>query len=1534
MLTALSRATPNLRETPGVLYAASGTSDPLGTAQATAGFQQGMFLWRTLNELEDAEQLAAHAKLGDADRALLAQVGYLPPQLKPENRPWWEDAIAGIGRGVELAAGAAINAAPFVLAGVGVAASPVTGGASLALTGVLAGAGAIQATRGVEKMLREDKGPLDPAVANLTTNDITRLYRTTELAFQDIRSEGGSDWNPLSWRPRHFAEAWSRVNDDIPDFTAPPERILTDLGFALAPEHVLMAADRAAGATELEMFQNFGLQETLSAFEDPEFNQAVSALEAEQLSFGRGLARSILGSPHEVSPTGEVETRTMFNIISGVGDGLLWWFSDPTNTLLNSGLKLRAANKMRMLSIRSADDIPRVMQQRGVQRAMDRVASLFAADDTTAAAKLLDEFPTMPPAMVEELAKVKPKTFDEVQDFLEGEAGLLGILQGRYAGYRGVLPHAPYLSKLAPVKTAIKNRTLVGFEKVEGFRPTRRIGGAYRRFTSLVPVAKELDPGDASSVNTIKRIARFSLGKRRSETIVSAWLAADDIAVRQNIYDGLIRDTFHSLGSTDNAFLKAYEDELLAKLTEGIGQQKYAMDGAVDISRMYNAAGEVRGAASVLPHQFGDWTVPDFRKIVDLKRQGALWSRIPGGGHIPQGVINDALSRVWKPIALWRMGFALRNGWDEGLNAIARSGFVRFARAKAASKLVYRTERWAEIQKAYKLKGEEAGIVEALAYRARQARHAAGLPAQKVRKAVAHAMDERLLSASALAMRTHGASLLPETVSSGRDLAGQMASPESLAREIKARDQAGRMHVVRWKKTDKYKGYVPGDELQVGIWYEQLAKRLDEEAVRIAWQHLDDPKRATDAVYDWLASDAGKYARSRGIRSRKLNDGRVVGVDATEEEALRQWADLIVRDSRSLVTGADGTRIEELLTALRSGELPDIEILGKLDEAKRPAMVLGPEMIPVVKAGEKWDNLVSKGFRPLERWIDTISRRPIYISHLADALDEVAPLVREWSARGIKSAQELGERRALALALERTASQVDSAAVRSQFAVMNRTIIPFWHAQEQFIKRWAHVMVHNPDAVRRAQLIMEGAQHSGAVEKDENGDLVFKVPAVMWTFDVLKKFAPLVFGGPLAEGVNFGFSGKLKYLFAGTDSPRGALFPGVSPVVSIPLQILANRIPTLEPLEDVVQGADRPERPVLEQLFPAWGVKAIRALWATEENDGQLFSAKKDAVQYLAAAGHAPSETATADELQVFAEQVERTARIVLFMRAMLGFAGTTPSIEFADNLQPEFAKLIRNHPYEEAMLLYIEKHPDALAWTVSGSEAASIGANIPAGETARTWIESNQGFIGTYGEHAAWLMPAAPEGFNYEAWQLELAHEFRIQRKAFADPGQLNGMWEQIHIRTAQDPYFTQQDRKDAALAATADPSMRAAIRDAWSVWRDQYRVAHPVFARWQDEGQQRAGRRVVAIETIRTMLQDPSAPSTPHVEAMNNVIQGWDAYGQVLGSLGSTDAEDAYRRRVTSAFRTWGAGLMDPVARQMFTSLIAPMLRGDLDG
>ena len=86
--------------------------------------------------------------------------------------------------------------------------------------------------------------------------------------------------------------------------------------------------------------------------------------------------------------------------------------------------------------------------------------------------------------------------------------------------------------------------------------------------------------------------------------------------------------------------------------------------------------------------------------------------------------------------------------------------------------------------------------------------------------------------------------------------------------------------------------------------------------------------------------------------------------------------------------------------------------------------------------------------------------------------------------------KSIQEREHVNLAVERamwmTSEFIDDHSVRSLFQETAGLLLPFWFAEEQFLKRWVRTMETRPDAIRNLQASLHASQNSGLIYTDKN----------------------------------------------------------------------------------------------------------------------------------------------------------------------------------------------------------------------------------------------------------------------------------------------------------------------------------------------------------------------------------------------------------------------------------------------------------------
>jgi hypothetical protein len=490
-------------------------------------------------------------------------------------------------------------------------------------------------------------------------------------------------------------------------------------------------------------------------------------------------------------------------------------------------------------------------------------------------------------------------------------------------------------------------------------------------------------------------------------------------------------------------------------------------------------------------------------------------------------------------------------------------------------------------------------------------------------------------------------------------------------------------------------------------------------------------------------------------------------------------------------------------------------------------------------------------------------------------------------------------------ALGDTIPYIDDHKVRSQFSDEIRNFVPFWWAQEAFFRRWAKTLVHSPEAIVKAQLIMQGARHVGAIYKDEDGNDTFMVPGTNELWSVLNRGAHLVLGdkAPILP-VPLAITGKVRLATPGFDAIG---VPGYGPLVGIPLGFLRERFPELSSIEDGLLGERGSGRSWVEQLLPSFVVKVYKAYTANRDTDAQLASATIQAMQYLEANGHGLPEDATARQQQDYIDRAAHWAKNVLVFRALFGFADPAPAdLEIGDvEIRKEYIDLFKNLPIEEAISELVKRHPDATPYTIFGTKSVS-GATLPATQASKDFLENNRKFVEKYKLGSSWMLPQAQSGDE------NLRSVYALQQELGLRDSKTPEEWyTDFKFGQSADVYFKSRDNYEIARAKLKSPHDRAIADENWTKWKEGYFERHPVFA---DEIQTRSGvqRREHTIEELHKAFRDPDLPDFEHKTELKTMLDSYDVFQNAMRKLKGKRGTDASKDRDTirTNFYTWARG------------------------
>lgn len=506
---------------------------------------------------------------------------------------------------------------------------------------------------------------------------------------------------------------------------------------------------------------------------------------------------------------------------------------------------------------------------------------------------------------------------------------------------------------------------------------------------------------------------------------------------------------------------------------------------------------------------------------------------------------------------------------------------------------------------------------------------------------------------------------------------------------------------------------------------------------------------------------------------------------------------------------------------------------------------------------------------------------------------------------------------------------IDDFRIRSQMAETGRNLVPFWFAQEQFYKRWARTFRHSPEALARMQLAHNALNAVGWVDHNEHGEQVFVQLGGQFVQAALTKTLELFPGeSKWSLPVAATLTGQLEHAIPGFDDL--AAIPQGGPLIAAPVSVLRQIAPPIgTQLERALINERGQGRTVWEAVMPT----SIQRLWSFTGgwNEDAAMANSLAAIQLLEASGHGLQEGASTAERQVFFDRVRNWSRTMQGTKFLVGlFSPASPSVDLTpENLSQEYQELLRSGvDIDEAHRLFVERNPDAAAWTVFATTSPSKAPTNP-NEAALQSLLDHDSFYDRYQLAGAWFLPQTVEGlddeFNRQAWREMLSHEIRVRR----GPEQ---MWEQLKYAQAAPTFFTSLEKFNDALANAGSAEQRNQLRAAWRQWKGEYFAAHPIFAEKYESADGRNQRAKILTETV-TALDDPDAPMVPHADQLRTMISSYQRFSEALDAsmVNRSKAGIAQRKQLRAGFDEWATAYVEghPTVEAFYLRIIKPDLQ-----
>ena len=708
---------------------------------------------------------------------------------------------------------------------------------------------------------------------------------------------------------------------------------------------------------------------------------------------------------------------------------------------------------------------------------------------------------------------------------------------------------------------------------------------------------------------------------------------------------------------------------------------------------------------------------------------------------------------------------------------------------------------------------------------------------------------------------------------------------------------------------------------------------LDSQKGRLAysWNILlranDDKGRVALEIFD------GDIARDEFIKRYAPNlDSMDLAaymrfVDA-DNYTTTDMAGAVFDDLKNLFSRQDGSINKETLGLIRK-ETPkgpkidtnnfNIEDL-PTNPLDLPATVAGPEFIEVVETKNIFSDLKRRGWEWMGNSNARFSREPIVVNNAIRIYDDLSgaggyadDLVRAYT-QGIKNpkarqvAEDAARKKvvevAQELALEQTLAFVDNPALRTQLAWSSRNFARFYRATEDFYRRLYRTVRYNPEAVQKAALTYEGVSHSGAIDRDENGEGYFIYPGLNPVYEaVYKVLNGFGIGDNFKIPMPIEFGGKLKMLTPSFD-PESWLPTFSGPLAAVPMKTIYNLAPSfaknenfilsrigkeLEGLERATLGPISSGQSIFQASLPSH-VNRLLAVMDRDEREGQYASAIRKAMTYLEAAGVSPSATATPGELKEYQERLDSAATSILGVRFVFGFvAPASPSVnlksDIADwvrdnglvnmksvwnDLINKYAEMGEEDPYGRAIADWVRDFPKQIPFTVNESDPNVI-PYFQSSSKAANWIDSNRSLVNKYPQGSAFLIPVSGE-FDYDAYSFLQNNGYR-QRKLVGD------FLQEVSIATDEQIYYQQKEVKDSALEKAFSDRERRAIQDNWEKWSKEYLASRPLLRTEFTQSAEKSIKRETAYKDLKSMLEDPGLKGNT-VSRLREMVSEYENY------------------------------------------------------
>jgi len=564
--------------------------------------------------------------------------------------------------------------------------------------------------------------------------------------------------------------------------------------------------------------------------------------------------------------------------------------------------------------------------------------------------------------------------------------------------------------------------------------------------------------------------------------------------------------------------------------------------------------------------------------------------------------------------------------------------------------------------------------------------------------------------------------------------------------------------------------------------------------------------------------------------------------------------------------------------------------------------------------------------------------------------------------------RDIATRRAMTL----TGAYIDDHRIRSQFQQMVGTAIPFWFAEDNFLRRMGRSLKQNPMIFRNLNLTMNAGVNGGMIQEDQHGNQVLVIPgsemATTYMLEIADRFPIVnrVFGGPLGSIAAPKRLAMNVHVIPGYDIDQVGRM-GFGPLLSIPILYASGRDPDIRKnfenhmvggryggmsrLESTqIEGIKDMANILYASAMPAIAKRSIDIIIPaiTSFDTAAHAKAKTDIIKFLAVNGQVPDEAEVASQSnprlfeEEFFAKVDEMARQYLLLQSLTWFMWGTGKLEQMMTHESwewnsEFHELMQSGiPYEEAYPLWV-KNVEAFTgkpfdpWTYTPFSVSTTKkvpfAVLESTQEANRWLADNGEFVQSFKMGSGYFMPRKFDVENDDyVWEAQARQLNLGLREEMDDEEFLEALYSKVSGAVYSPKRVAYLQQKYEMQAAGLDTSRLDAV---WDTFSTSFMEQHPSYANTVVTGTAKQ-KREQTIREFRLFQAAPHLiPDTIHKQDILDVmatILAFDEKFNALSGSNNTQKRDVLRERYYEGMERFVQG--KPWLNELYYNVFIPLI------